>query len=61
MSAAWKRAAIATLAAVTALGGLAACSKKDEATEPGKIKLVVDHFGEFGYDDLVKQYMQSHP
>lgn len=61
MSAAWKRAAITVLAAVTAIGGLAACSKKNEETKAGEIKLTIDHFGEFGYDDLVKQYMASHP
>lgn len=53
--------AVVALAAVTALGGLAACSKKSEADKPGEIKLVVDHFGEFGYDELVKQYMADHP
>lgn len=53
--------AVVALAAVTALGGLAACSKKAEETKDGEIKLVVDHFGEFGYDDLVKQYMTDHP
>ncbi|HCU51997.1 MAG TPA: ABC transporter substrate-binding protein [Micromonosporaceae bacterium] len=53
--------AVVALAAVTALGGLAACTKKDEEAKPGEIKLTVDHFGEFGYDDLVKQYEASHP
>jgi cellobiose transport system substrate-binding protein len=61
MSAAWKRAAIVALAAVTAFGGLAACSKKSEEAKAGEIKLIVDHFGEFGYDELVKQYEASHP
>ncbi|MDI1461977.1 extracellular solute-binding protein [Catellatospora sp. KI3] len=54
--------AVAAIAAITAIGGLTACTKKnDEPSTPGEIKLVVDHFGEFGYDDLVKQYEQSHP
>jgi cellobiose transport system substrate-binding protein len=61
MSAAWKRAAIVVLAAATAFGGLAACSKKNEEAKPGEIKLVFDHFGEFGYDQLVKDYMATHP
>jgi cellobiose transport system substrate-binding protein len=56
-----RKFAVVALAAVTALGGLAACSKKEEEAKPGEIKLVVDHFGEFGYDELVKQYEQSHP
>jgi len=54
--------AVAALAAITAIGGLTACTKKsDEPSTPGEIKLVVDTFGEFGYDDLVKQYESSHP
>lgn len=52
--------AVVALAAVTALVA-AACTKKTEDTKPGEIKLVVDHFGEFGYDELVKQYEASHP
>src|SRR5512139_3423921 len=52
--------AVVALAAVTALVA-AACTKKSEETKPGEIKLVVDHFGEFGYDDLVKQYETTHP
>jgi cellobiose transport system substrate-binding protein len=52
--------AVVALAAVTALVA-AACTKKTEETKPGEIKLVVDHFGEFGYDDLVKQYESKHP
>ncbi|MEH0829068.1 MULTISPECIES: sugar ABC transporter substrate-binding protein [unclassified Micromonospora] len=53
------RLAAAALAAVTALGGLAACGKDDDgATASGgkPAKLVVDTFGEFGYDEIVKQY-----
>lgn len=60
MSAAWKRAAVTLLAAATALGGLAACSKKQEPSTPGEVKLTLDTFGEFGYDDLIKQYEASH-
>ena len=49
-------AAVALVGAV-ALGAAAAC-KSDEPTNPTAKpdKLVVDTFGEFGYDDLVKQY-----
>ena len=49
MSAAWKRAAIAILAAATAFGGLAACSKKNEEAKPGEIKLVVNRTRNFAY------------
>ncbi|MEV6690879.1 extracellular solute-binding protein [Micromonospora sp. NPDC051196] len=56
------RLAAATLAAVTAVGGLAACGNDDDdaPAEGGKpAKLVVDTFGEMGYDELVKQYEQQ--
>ncbi|MEV6815976.1 extracellular solute-binding protein [Micromonospora sp. NPDC051296] len=55
------RMAAAALAAITAVGGLAACGKDDDtSTEGGKpAKLVVDTFGEMGYDELVKQYEQQ--
>ncbi|NLU80411.1 extracellular solute-binding protein [Micromonospora sp. HNM0581] len=55
------RMAAATLAAITAVGGLAACGNDDDApAEGGKpTKLVVDTFGEMGYDELVKQYEQE--
>ncbi|WP_428961292.1 ABC transporter substrate-binding protein [Micromonospora fluostatini] len=53
------RLAVAALAAITALGGLTACGNDDEGSvqADGKpAKLVVDTFGEMGYDELVKQY-----
>ncbi|WP_329008033.1 extracellular solute-binding protein [Micromonospora rifamycinica] len=52
------RFAVAALAAVTAIGGLAACGKDDEPKQSGEkpSKLVVDTFGEFGYDEIIKQY-----
>jgi cellobiose transport system substrate-binding protein len=55
------RMAAATLAAITAVGGLAACGNDDDAPAEGEkpAKLVVDTFGEFGYDELVKQYEQQ--
>src|SRR5690242_2737152 len=52
--------AVVALAAVTALVA-AGCTKKADDVKPGEIKLVVDTFGEFGYDDLVKTYEASHP
>lgn len=52
--------AAAALAAVTVLGAAAACGE-DTPTQSGAKpeKLVVDTFGEFGYDELVKQYEQQ--
>ncbi len=57
-----RKAAAVALAAALALSA-AACSKKNDngGTADGKIKLVVDSFGEFGYDELIKTYMASHP
>ena len=54
--------AASALAAVTALGAVAACGDDSgEGTSAGgkPDKLVVETFGEFGYDDLVKQYEQD--
>lgn len=52
-----RRAAVTVLAAATALSAVAACGKDDEEPTGGKpAKLVVETFGEFGYDELVKQY-----
>ncbi|TDC29358.1 extracellular solute-binding protein [Micromonospora sp. 15K316] len=48
------RLTAAALAAVTALGGLVACGGDAAAGKPAK--LVVETFGEFGYDEIVKQY-----
>ncbi|PZG22583.1 ABC transporter substrate-binding protein [Micromonospora craterilacus] len=55
------RMAAAALAAITAVGGLAACGKDDDTPAEGEkpAKLVVDTFGEMGYDELVKQYEQQ--
>ncbi|GGM27360.1 MULTISPECIES: ABC transporter substrate-binding protein [Micromonospora] len=52
------RLAVAALAAITALGGLTACGNDEGSGQAdGKpAKLVVDTFGEMGYDELVKQY-----
>src|SRR5258705_13732202 len=51
-----KAAAVALVGAV-ALSAAAACKSDAKAPAGSKPdKLVVDTFGEFGYDDLVKQY-----
>ncbi|GAA2586841.1 ABC transporter substrate-binding protein [Actinomadura fulvescens] len=42
------------LAAVTGCGG-------DDGESGGKVELTVDVFGEFGYDQLYKQYEAAHP
>jgi cellobiose transport system substrate-binding protein len=58
------RLAAAALAAVSVFG-VAACGGGDDdkagTTPDGKIKLVVDTFGEFGYDQLAKDYMAKNP
>ena len=56
-------AAVAILA--TAALGLVACSKSDDAntgsSSTEQITLNVDVFGNFGYEELYKKYMQDHP
>ena len=55
-------AAVAILA--TAALGLVACSKSDDGntgTSAEQITLNVDVFGNFGYEELYKQYQSSHP
>lgn len=55
------RVAAAALATVTVFG-VAACDSSTPADNgDGKIKLIVDTFGEFGYDQLAKDYMANHP
>jgi cellobiose transport system substrate-binding protein len=54
-----RRLAVVVAAALTALGTVAACGDDEGGSTAagGKPdKLVVETFGEFGYDDLVKQY-----
>jgi cellobiose transport system substrate-binding protein len=58
-----KRFLVVTVAAVTALGMVGACSKNTEAapSADGQITLVVDTFGDFGYKALAEQYEAAHP
>lgn len=56
--------AVIALAAVMVIGLSAGCSKKnDEPTgaNGGKTTLVVDTFGDFGYDELYREYESTHP
>ncbi|ASW57162.1 ABC transporter substrate-binding protein [Plantactinospora sp. KBS50] len=56
----YRRIAATALAAVAALPALAACGGSDDAAD-GTITLTVDVFGQFGYQDLYRQYEASHP
>ena len=60
MSATTRVAAAAAALAASPPRRLAACGKDDDNPAAGEkpAKLIVDTFGEFGYDDLVKQYEQ---
>jgi cellobiose transport system substrate-binding protein len=55
-----RKVAAVALVGFVALGAAAACSKSNTPAAGSKPdKLIVDTFGEFGYDDLVKQYTQQ--
>jgi cellobiose transport system substrate-binding protein len=55
-----RQAAAVAIAAVTVLGAAAACGDDTpSATGEKPAKLVVDTFGEFGYEDLIKTYTQQ--
>jgi cellobiose transport system substrate-binding protein len=54
-----RQAAAVALVAVTALGATAACGEDEPAAGEKPTKLVVDTFGEFGYDELVKEYTRT--
>jgi len=61
----WRRAA-QTLAALLLALGLAACGGNEEEPsgsqqEGGKIRLTIGTFGNFGYKELYKKYMELHP
>jgi len=52
-----RQVAAVALVAITALGAAAACGDKSpEASSDKPAKLVVDTFGEFGYEGIVAQY-----
>jgi cellobiose transport system substrate-binding protein len=61
----WRRAYV--LLALALAGLLAACSSGGDDKGGGgtqgteKVTLTLDTFGEFGYEDLIKQYQTSHP
>lgn len=56
-----RTAVIAGLLAATTLVTGAACGGATSHAASGKITLVVDTFGKFGYDELFKQYESAHP
>ncbi|MBD2899260.1 hypothetical protein amrb99_82430 [Actinomadura sp. RB99] len=57
------RRGLGTAMAVLLAGGLAAACGGDDKkdSDSGPVTLTVDVFGEVGYDQLYKQYEQSHP
>src|SRR5689334_14428686 len=60
----FRRGRIVAAALAVTVFGVAACGGGGSSagtTANGKIKLIVDTFGEFGYDQLAKDYMTAHP
>ncbi|MDG4773186.1 ABC transporter substrate-binding protein [Solwaraspora sp. WMMD792] len=55
-----RRLVTATAAAVTVLAAATGCGG-DEAADDGTITLTVDVFGQFGYEELYKQYEAENP
>lgn len=56
-----KGLALAATGAVVLSLGLAACGGDDEGDGDGKITLTVATFNEFGYEDLITEYMDLNP
>ncbi len=56
-----KGLALAATGAVVLSLGLAACGGDDEGDGDGKITLTVATFNEFGYEDLLTEYMDLNP
>ncbi|SBT48352.1 ABC transporter substrate-binding protein [Micromonospora auratinigra] len=57
-----RRLAAVALVATTALLGATACGGGDDKpAADGPVTLTVDVFGQFGYQELYKEYMASHP
>ncbi|MEV0326339.1 ABC transporter substrate-binding protein [Micromonospora echinospora] len=56
-----RRLAAIALVAATALLAPTACGGSDEPAEGGKITLTVDVFGQFGYEELYREYEAANP
>ncbi|MFA6298352.1 MAG: ABC transporter substrate-binding protein [Nocardioides sp.] len=56
-----KGLALAATGAVVLSLGLAACGGDDEGDEDGKTTLTIATFNEFGYEDLLEEYMDLNP
>jgi cellobiose transport system substrate-binding protein len=54
-----RQAAAVAIVAALALGATAACGDSEPPAGEKPAKLIVDTFGEFGFEDLVKQYTQQ--
>jgi cellobiose transport system substrate-binding protein len=56
-----QRRVLAGAIALTAVVGLTACGDADAGSESGQIELSIGTFTEFGYEDLLTAYEDSHP
>lgn len=61
MGAISRRLAAVALATATVFATVACGSDDQESAGDGPITLTVDVFGQFGYEELYKEYMASHP